>query len=197
MTGCIDTQQPNPRVAQTGDICMLLEPADDDIPAIRELQMSLQSRWGGQPQERVHLTCQRFRLSEKGLLPDVVSHLETRLTVCPPFPVVATSLVQVEHGFFRARVLRWRIQATDELRRFTQVVEEGLMEVGVSPHFPYSATWSPVVTALEAMPEEDPGRLPGQVAFPQHLFTGRQVVLSKILGQRQFDILATVLLGEE
>jgi len=135
-------------------------------------------------------------LPEEGLLPDIVRHLKAKLMAYPPLQIVATSLMPVEHSFFRFRVLRWCIQATDAVRRFTQLVEEGLVEAGISPHFPYSPTWSPVVTALESIPEEDPDQLPGDMAFPQHLFTVRQVVLSKILGQRQFAILATILLEE-
>jgi hypothetical protein len=155
--------------------------------------MSLQSLFGGRLHERVHLTCQRFELQEERLLPGVVARLRTNLAAIQPFPITASSLIQIPHSFWQSRLLRWRIQVTSDVRRLAQSVEDGLVAVGVNPHFPYTSGWVPTrVTALEAVPEVDLDRYLSDMPFPQHLFTGRQVVLSKIVGWRQFEILETI-----
>ena len=50
------------RPAQPGDLFFLLEPSEAERAAVRNLQAALQARYGGQPQEYIHLTCQRFSL---------------------------------------------------------------------------------------------------------------------------------------
>ena len=182
-----------PRTARSGDVCVLLEPAEDGAAAVRKLQMSLQSVFGGRPHERVHLTCQRFEVGQERLNHDLVQHLRSNLAAIQPFAVTAGSLVQVESRFWQSRLLRWRILVTTDVRRFGRLVEDGLVATGVAPHFPHSSGWVPThVTALEAIPSVDLDRHLSRQHFPQHLFTGRQVVLSKIIGPRQFDILETI-----
>ena len=54
------------RPAQLGDICVLLEPTDqDEIRLLRQRQLALQARFGGKPIENVHLTCQRFESQDE------------------------------------------------------------------------------------------------------------------------------------
>ena len=188
---------PKPRVARAGDICVLLEPAPGKVAQVRRLQRSLQSVFGGQPHPRVHLTCQRFTVAEEGILADIVQHVRTNMTAIRPFPVTARSLVQVEHRFWESRLLRWRIELTDDLLGFARVVENVLVAAQVTPHFPLASGWQPThVTALEAIPEVDLGHGPASIVCPHPLFTGEQVVLSRILGRRQFDILETIQLVE-
>jgi hypothetical protein len=185
--------QIKPRTAEPGDVCVLLEPAEDEIAMLRQLQASLQSLCGGRPHERVHLTCQRFELGEERLLPDIIQRLRTDLATIQPFPITAVSLVQVQHQFWQSWLLRWRIQVTSDVQRFAQLVQDGLAAAGVTPHFLHTAGWMPtLVTALEAIPKVDTDHHLSDVTFPQYLFTGRQVVLSKIIGRRRFEILETI-----
>jgi hypothetical protein len=159
--------------------------------------MSLQALFGGRPQERVHLTCQRFELPDERLLPSVVRRLRSELAAVQPFPVVAVSLVQLTHPFWGSRLLRWRIGGSDDLRRLGTIVEGTLVALGITPHFSVALGWKPtLVTALEAVPEVDLDRYRGDVAFPHHLFVARQVVLSLIKGRGEFEILGTIRLSE-
>ena len=191
------SRRSKPRVARAGDICVLLEPAPGKVAQVRQLQRSLQSVFGGHPHRRVHLTCQRFAVAEEGILSDIVQHLRSNLTAIRPFPVTARSLVQAEHRFWESRLLRWPIELTDELLDFARVVADVLVAAHVTPHFPLASGWQPThVTALEAIPKVDLGHLPASMVYPHPLFTGEQVVLSKILGRRQFDILETIQLAE-
>ena len=50
------------RVAQAGDICVLLEPAKHEIAVIETRQRALQAAFGGEQHLPVHYTCQRFSL---------------------------------------------------------------------------------------------------------------------------------------
>ncbi|MCP4541418.1 MAG: hypothetical protein GY832_30175 [Chloroflexi bacterium] len=187
-----------PRTARPGDICVLLEPVGDEITKLRQLQMSLQSLYGGRLHERVHLTCQRFELQDEQGLSDIVQHLEINLATIRPFPLTANSLAQIKSQFWRTRLLRWRIRVTDDVRRFAQLVEEGLIAAGTSPHFSHASGWVPtLITALEAILKVDFEHRPTDTTFPQYLFTGRQVVLSRIAGRRQFEILKIIQLTEE
>jgi hypothetical protein len=177
---------------------VLLEPVGDEITKLCQLQMSLQSLYGGRLHKRVHLTCQRFELQDEQGLSDLVQHVRINLATIRPFPITANSLVQIEHQFWQTRLLRWRIRVTDNVRCFAQLVEEGLTAAGVSPHFSHTAGQVPtLITALEAIPKADLEHRPTDITFPQYLFTGQQVVLSRIVGRRQFEILETIQLTEE
>jgi hypothetical protein len=144
----------------------------------------------------VHLTCQRFELPDEGLLPGLIQHLRGALVAVRPFPIVAVSLVQSYHGFWDSRLLRWRIRGSGELRRFGLIVEDALAAAGITSHYSIASGWEPTrVTALEAIPEVDLGRQPEGISIPHHLFVARQVVLSRIRGRGDFEILETVQLS--
>ena len=187
----------NSRTAKPGDVCVLLEPSEDEIVELRQRQMSLQALFGGRPHERVHLTCQRFELQDEHLLSDVIQRLRSELVAVGPFPIVAVSLVQLDHSFWQSRLLRWRIQGSDDLRRFGIIVEDALVTVGITPHFLYTAGWEPTLaTALEAIPEVNLDSYLGDMSFPHRLFIARQVVLSRIKGRGDFEILETIPLSD-
>jgi hypothetical protein len=173
---------------------VLLLPDQDEADRLRQMQASLRSVFGGTPHEPVHLTCQRFAMVDEHALRDIIHHLEARLALVPPVPVIAASVAEMEHRFWQSRLLRWRIQVTAEVRHLVKSIEDGLVAARVTPHFPCDSGWVPTrVTALEGISlgrnlhrrlSEDP--------FPLHLFTGRQVILSSIVGQRAFEILWTM-----
>ena len=87
MQSAADRWVNGPRVARPGDVCVLLEPAEDEIADLRQRQAALQARFGGCPHERVHLTCQRFELQD----------LHPWVTICSGYRL----------EFDRAR--RWRL----------------------------------------------------------------------------------------
>jgi hypothetical protein len=188
-----DRRVNGPRIARPGDVCVLLEPAEGEIAGLRQRQAALQARFGGRPHERVHLTCQRFELQDERPLPDLIRLLRSGLVVVRPFSIVAVSLVQLEHPFWRSRLLRWCIQSSDDLRRLGRIVERTLAAVGIAPHFSLASGWEPtLLTALDGIPEVDLERNLDDIPFPHHLFTARRVVLSRIRGHRQFEILETI-----
>ena len=181
------------RTARPGDICILLEPAKSEVIRLREYQESLQSLFGGRLHEHVHLTCQRFELQKRDILPEVVKHIKISLSGVGPLAVAATSLVLIEAEFWQSRLLRWHIQITPEMRRLAELIEEGLQRAGILSHYSSMQT---TVTALEEMSEVNVQPHLTNMAFPQHLFTGQLVVLSEIKKRRHFEILETIRLEE-
>jgi hypothetical protein len=181
------------RTARPGDICVLLVPGQDEADRLQRMQTSLQLVFGGAPHQPVHLTCQRFDMAHDHPVSDIIQYLEARLATVRPVPLVAVSMIQIEHRFWQSRLLRWRIRVTDRLQHLVTAIEDGLVAARIAPHYPRDSGWMPtLVTALEGvLPEEEPERRLSEEVFPLHLFTGRRVVLSRILGHREFEILWT------
>ena len=173
----------------------MLEPNVEDMPGIHQLQTSLQMQVGGRIHRRVHLTCQRFSIEDGASTKALVRQLAARIAPLPPIPVRAGAFVVMESVFWKTRLLRWQIQVTEEMRRLLTAIEAGLASAGVQPHYRVvEVARSMLVTALEDLPEEVNLR-PAKEGLPLSLFTGRRVVLSRIVGQRRFEILATLPLG--
>ena len=179
------------RPAQSGDMCVLLEPDKKEILDLHQRQMSLRVQFGGRPHDRVHLTCQRFILADDRALPQLIKQLTTSTKTVSPFPIIASSLLQFEHRFWKSRLLRWRIDVTDRLHTFCALIDEILLQQRAELHYPFSSSWEPkLVTALEAIPEIDVESYLRKRVFPHYLFTARYVAISRIEGPGTFDILA-------
>jgi hypothetical protein len=182
-------REPHVRPAQIGDICVLLEPTDaHEIKQLRQRLVALQARFGGQPIEHFHLTCQRFACREQGLLGAFVQNLSGALANLEPFPLTALAL-RPHYVFVRqTNVLKWEIRVTQDLAAFVASVEGALLAEGITPLY-RSGFVSSLVTALKDVPEPGLGDLTAEV-FPQQLFTAGRVVLSRIHGPNAFEVLA-------
>jgi hypothetical protein len=136
------------------------------------------------------LTFQRFELKDDSRVASIVRSLVASLVGLSPIPLVAVSLAQLEPPFWGMRQLRWQIRASDDLTRLGRRTEQGLVAAGVTPHFHFEQTWTPsLVTALDEVPELDLEAHLAELTFPHPLFTGRWMVVSKILGRGRFEIL--------
>lgn len=190
--------KPRPRTARPGDVCLLLEPAKEEIAQLRQRQRTLQARFGGRPHQRIHLTFQRFEPADTSLWPQIGRNLRASLSAISPVPLVAVSLVQLEPPFWGIRQLRWRVRGSDALQKLGRLTENSLVSAGVTPHFRCGEGWNPTaVTALDEVPELDLEAHLADLPFPQPLFTGRWVVVSKILGRGRFEIVDTIELVDE
>ena len=182
--------------AQSGDICILLEPAQEEISGLRRLQRLLQAQYGGRPQQRIHFTGQRFAPGGVEQLGQIVDALQERVASLPPFPVHATSLVLAAHPFWGFYVLRWDLRICRAMQAFSSLVETALAEAGARPHYPSGGDWNPHVTALEAIPETAHVLAAnGNAPSNRYLYTGRRLVLSQVQPGKQFAIVHTLPLG--
>jgi len=169
----------------------------DEVSDLRQRQLALQARFGGTLHKVVHLTCQRCAIEDERRIANPIRQLEALHTV-PPFPIVAVSLIQHTHPFWRTRLLRWRIRVTDELHRFCTLVDSALTQAGAALHYAFSTSRDPKpVTALEGVPQADLDSYLATAKYPHHLFYARQVVLSRIWGRGTFEILSRIQLESD
>lgn len=185
-----------PLVARPGDICILLEPSEAEMPHLRRLQLSLQEQFGGRPQERVHLTCQRMDAQNEDTIQRLKANLRQELANIERPRVIATSVILLSHEFWQMTMLRWQIEKTSALRQFLACLEAACTAVAITPHYHYAAGWIP--STLTALEEIDPSAVERDIETfpsPQYLFTGSHLALSRIIGTRQFEILDTLPLG--
>ena len=187
---------PTPPVAQVGDICLIVEPDAAERARLRDLQEGLREQFGGQPQERIHFTCQRFRPENDDHLAEILSHLRSGLRTITPVSIAAGRVEQVDHPFFGVCVVRWQLDVNDDLYQFQKVVESALRSGGAPPHYPsHRDHWRPHVTALVSVPNAQiPFYFDGATA-PRYLFTGRKLTLSQVQPGKQFQILAEIGVG--
>jgi hypothetical protein len=177
------------RPAQPGDLFLLLEPSEAERAAVRELQAALQVRYGGRPQAYVHLTCQRFALDGGPAVESVIASLRAALSGSRPLSIRATSFIDSGSPFWQTRLLRWRIEPTDELLAFRALIDRTLQGQGIAPHYPWTSFH---VTALEGVIGREGDALSFEDGLPRSLFVARQVVLSRLRGQFEFDLLAEI-----
>jgi hypothetical protein len=182
-----------PRLAQPGDLFILLEPSAEEVAALRRVQQAMQARFGGFPHQRLHLTCQRFEAPDGMALDWLIEQFNSLLLPFGPIPVVATGMFQRFSPFWGSMLLQLSIAATDEICHFVETLETILQQFGIDPHFT-CADWQNAahVTLLEGTREEDVARLTGDVAFPQQVFTARHVVFSRINGHHTFEIVEQI-----
>lgn len=210
-----DNLQPFVRMAQTGDVCLLLMPSRDELAAIREWQVALQAIFGGRVAADVHLTLQRFAVRDETMLTQIGEQLRWRLSAVSPFAIQTNGLAQWQSVTRQSHLLRWRIALDDDLRRLSALAEQILDDCGGTQL--YQNGWQPVLaTALEDVLEVgrdthaqieyvlDELREPlGQIVavpnercssarkFPCRFFTVTRVVVSRIKGAREYEIVDT------
>ncbi len=180
------------RRAQIGDICVLIEPiCQAEINLLQERQSSLQSHFLGKPIENIHLTCQRFKPKHEHSIDILAQDLKHALVTVEPFSLTALSLQTLQVPVLQTNILKWEIQMTEDLRRFVTLVEQTLVVNGVIPLYK-SGFVSTLIAALRDVPELSSDSLSNYATTPHHLFTAGKVVLSRIVGPKEFDILATI-----
>jgi len=188
---------PKPRPGQVGDICILLEPHPEQIMPLRLFQEKLSLQTGGKIHHTLHFTVQRFTLQSNEIEKNLFRNLQEVLTPIKPFPILTNNMVSYEHPYWHSRLLRWEILLTPTLIEFVKRIETGLVASGITPHFQSRYGFFPtMMTALENVPDMTLDSILDQYEFPLYLFTAHQVVISKILGLNEFEILGQFSLGD-
>jgi hypothetical protein len=185
------------RPTAKGDICILFGTnLAEEIDSLRTRQAALQSLYGGRPMPLIHLTYQRFSgldvdfSNEK--LDALVHEIEALHPNFSPIPVTAVTLVPLYVPFERQNVLKWCVDVSDDLRAFADRLRSALERAQiVSLYKPWFVPT--LVTALKGLPSLEERIDPENEAtkFPQHLFTGRHIEISRINARNDYDILAT------
>lgn len=183
------------RPAQAGDVCLLLEPTqEEEIHRLRQRQTMLQSLFGGIPIPRIHLTCQRF-VCRTEMVEDLIASLEDGFRAVAPIAIKALGMETLYVPALQTNVLKWRIEVTQTLKDFVAIAEREIAEIGLQSLY-VTGFVSSLVTALKGVPKLEEDDYAQYEELPYHLFTGKMVILSRIDGANKFDTLATIHLGE-
>lgn len=177
------------RIGQPGDITLLLEPVDPaEIERLQQYQLTLQKLYGGRLMKPVHLTCQRFVLTDEQHYPALVELLKNLGGQFQPSTLQANGVQPFYSRFRQENILKWEIIPDSFVESFSARLEQLLQTPWTASM--YSPGWvSTLVTALEGNnpePSQPPEEL---IKFPHPLFTPGTLTLSKLLGPTEFEIM--------
>ena len=114
------------RVAQPGDIFVLLVPNGVDQEHLNQKHNSLQAHFGGQAVLPIHITTQRFSPGNGQITTNCIETLRESLSGFQPFPIIADALIQFFAPYWQCQVLRWRVQETPAWANFRDQLENTL-----------------------------------------------------------------------
>ncbi len=161
---------------------------------LQERQMALQDLFGGNPIKYVHLTCQRFAPEDGEQMQAFVQQLGAIAAGMEPFSLRAVSLETLYSRARETNILKWRVEVSEALREFGRAVRGALEACGIaSLYMPGSI--ANLVTALKDVQEVNEADLSKYGELPYRLFDVEKVVLSKILGPNDYEILAKLKWG--
>jgi hypothetical protein len=187
-------QTTQPRVAQPGDIFILLVPPAQELHLLRQWQTDLKTLFGGSPVDHLHVTCQRFTPSAGKPDQLCISELKSELKNVKAFTLFADKVIQFHAPYWQTYVLRWRIQITPNFVQFRQCLEQILENIDCPSHFNRERHASCTALNLAEQVSLD-DKLLGPV-FPKALFTVKELVISQLQANHQFEILETIQLRE-
>jgi len=185
--------QSQQRIAQPGDIFILLVPTAQELHLIQQWQSDLAARYGGQAVANPHITCQRFSLDLAQSKSDCVAKLKTELQTIPRFPLYTDRLIQFYAPYWQTMVLRWRVQVTRPFAAFRDKLDRALTWLGCPSHF--NRVRHPSCSAINLETAVDLHVNPGRGDYPKPLFTARECLISALQEGGQFAILETIQLG--
>ena len=186
--------QTNPRIAQPGDIFILLVPTAQELHLIKQWQLMLQERYGGHVVPNPHITCQRFSRRIGQSRGACIDHLTSDLCVINSFQLYTDRLIQFFAPYWGTRVLRWRIQETADYANFRGFLKAILETLNCPSHFNRRRNAS--CTALNLEGTSDLEIHPSGVVYPAPLFTAKEVWISELDGNRDFSVLETIQLKD-
>lgn len=183
------------RIARPGDIFLLLLPTAQELQSLREQQRLLQSRYGGKIVDFVHITCERFSPERENEEKGCLEYLKNNITRLSPFMLYADTLVQFFAPYWGEEVLRWQVQDTKEYVHLRKLLAASLHQTGCGSHFdrrkPTTCTALRLENKVEHLPQEPSG------SFPIPLFKANTLLVSKLVRENEFDILAKILLEDQ
>jgi hypothetical protein len=182
--------KPTHRVAQPGDIFILLVPPAQELHQLRQWQAELQARYGGEPVSHIHVTSQRFTPHQGQLEERCVEQVISDLQGIPSFSLNTDMLVHFYAPYWNTNVLRWRVQETSAYAEFRDILDETLLKIDCPSHF--NRQRHATCTLLNLDHEVDLKDNPPNRQYPAHLFTAREVLISQLVENDDFHILETV-----
>ncbi len=182
----------NRRIAQPGDIFLLLVPSAQELHLLRQWQAELQDRYGGWIVDHVHVTSQRFTPRQDQHAEPCIDPLIEELQKLKTFPIFTDMLIQFYSPFGGTHVLRWRVKETDYYAEFRDKLDNILLKINCPSHFDRLRHATCTALNLEHKVELT-AKTPGRI-FPAHLFNAREILISQLTDKNNFNILETIIL---
>lgn len=182
------------RIAQPGDVFILLVPTGSDLERLQQWQSEMNSIYGGQIANFIHITCQRFSPEEDEFEAECIYKLEQAFNNLDRFPIFTDKIIQFYAPYWGRYVLRWRVQQTEAYKSFRNLMDSVLSKLKCPSHFSQFRHAS--CTALDLNNKQDFIKDDQDKKFPEYLFTAKELLVSKLHQDNQFEILTTIALQD-
>lgn len=183
-------QSPSHRTARPGDIFILLVPTAQELHLLRERQLALQSRYGGEVVDFVHITCDRFSPEPERSEKNCINFLMSNLTSISPFMLYTDRLVQFFAPYWGMEVLRWQVQETKAYSWLRTLLADSLNQMGCASHF--NRRKPTTCTALRLENKIDLAQFGEDGTYPTRLFEASNLWVSKLVREEEFEILERI-----
>jgi len=189
------SQSPFRRIARPGDIFILLVPMAQELHLLREQQQVLQSRFGGEIIDFVHITCDRFSPEQQNEENACIELMKKKLKTLPSFMIYTDQLVQFFAPYWDEEVLRWQVQETEQYSQLRDILATSLLQTGCGSHFERNKPTTCTALRLEGKINFFP--LGSSVSFPAPLFKANKLWVSKLVQENKFEILEKIRLDNK
>ncbi len=173
------------RAAQTDDIFVLLTPS----APLTNAEIAWQNQWqrihGGIRTDPLHVSLQRFVCADEAQLTAVVNALQTATAQLAPVQIEGVDLRSFHSAFRGKEILKCRAERTEALQRLDAIVRRTVLQNGLRPDYQEPVE---LITVLEGITEAliaTPQPLPS----PQPLFVGSRLVVSRVVGQEEYELI--------
>ncbi|MBE9523513.1 MAG: hypothetical protein IMY76_00335 [Chloroflexi bacterium] len=187
------SQNQQSRVAIPGDIFILLAPSAQELYLLRQKQLEFQRQYGGQIASHIHITSERLSPKYEGFPKECAAVIKHHIANLVPFPVFVDALIQFRAPYWKSHVLRWRVQDTDTWLNFREALAKTLKGIDCPSHFDRHRRSTCSILNLD-----NPITLNEKkhaANFPYKLFTAREMYISQLKKNYQFEILETIQLS--
>ena len=185
----------NQRTAQSGDIFLLLVPPAQELHQLRQWQHEFSERYGGQPVEFIHITCQRFSQDADRLEIPCIEHITNDLQNTRSFKISTDRLIQFYAPYWQKYVLRWRVQETELFSQFRDRLNTILNKTNCQSHFDRQR--HATCTFLNLGEKIDLEFNPPKISLPTILFTAKFLWVSKLQDNDNFEIVEKITLQDQ
>jgi phage baseplate assembly protein W len=173
------------RAAKAGDICILLVPSRPPSADVKDLLEGLRRDYGGRIVAPLHVTVDRVAAADTADLVRAIRECVPRLRMAA---VRGEGLFVLRSAYRGTNVLKLDVGRDSALDRDVDELRSALRQAGLAPMYGDERSMS--VTALERI--ERPGAPDtAAAALPLDLFIGDTVLVSRIRGVGNYEILDT------
>ena len=175
------------RIAQPGDLFVLLIPNGHDLERLQDWQLQLQEQYGGQIVSPIHITVARFSAEPGTSTPQCVTNFRASLPVMRSFSLSTDAIIHFFAPYWQTSVLRWRVLVSPEWDQFRDHLDDTLCQIECQSHF--ERRRHATCTALSLEQPVDLEQNPPGYKLPAPLFVVQEIVISHLKTAGEFEIL--------